>query len=194
VKALKNDLKIEDIDINYHVRLGETKLRSFRDGWRHLRFMLLYSPLFLFFIPGIFLFLIGLFSMLQLYFSTITLLGIQLYIHPMFVSAMFILVGYQLIMFSAFSRIYAVTHLKDKSKFLDKMIRYLTIERASIFGGLVVIAGILIYLVIFLKWLNTGFGDINEIKNSILSLTFIVLGVQTIAASFMMSIIGIGER
>lgn len=194
MKALKTNLKISDIDIDYHPRIGETKLRTFRDGWRHLRFMLLYSPLFLFFIPGILLFAIGLFSMLGLYFSTVTLLGIQFYVHPMFLSSMFMLVGYQLVMFAGFARLYALTHLGDKSKILDKALKYITIEKAILSGGLVVLVGVLIYLMIFIKWINVGFGDAGEIKNSILALTFVVLGVQTIFASFMMSIIGIGER
>lgn len=194
VKALKQDLKISELKINYRKRIGKTKLKSFRDGWRHLRFMLLYSPLFLFFIPGIFLFMIGLFSLLKLYFSSIVLFGIEFYVHPMFLSSMMMLIGYQLISFAGFARIYAITHLGDKSTIFDKFINYLTIERAITFGGLIVLGGLIIYILIFLKWINVGFGDSGEIKSSILALTFVVLGVQTIFFSFIMSIIGIGER
>lgn len=194
VKALKKKLKIADIDIDYHTRIGKTKMRSFRDGWRHLRFMLLYSPLFLFFIPGLLLFFVGLISILKLYFSSVTLFGIQFYVHPMFLSSMFILVGYQLVMFAGFARLYALTHLGDESKILDKALRSITLEKAIVVGGGIVLAGVILYLAIFLKWLNSGFGNAGEIKNSIIALTFVVLGVQTIFASFMMSIIGIGER
>jgi len=69
-----------------------------------------------------------------------------------------------------------------------------TIERASIVGGTIVIFGALIYLFIFFRWASLDFGTINEIKNAIVALTFTVLGIQAIASAFMMSIIGIGER
>ncbi len=194
VKSIRNKLKIAQVNINYHKRIGETKLRSFRDGWRHLRFMLLYSPLFLFFIPGLFLFLAGFLSMFMLYFFGISIKDISLSIHPMFLSSLFVISGYQLINFAAFARIYAIVHLGDESKWFDRLIKHVTIERASIVGGTIVIFGALIYLFIFFRWASLDFGTINEIKNAIVALTFTVLGIQAIASAFMMSIIGIGER
>ncbi len=194
VKSLKNNLKIAELDINYSKRIGKTKLKSFRDGWRHLRFMLLYSPLFLFFIPGLFLFLFGLLFLVTLYFTSINLFGVQLYVHPMFIFSMFILIGYQLIFFSAFSKIYAVTHLGDKSNFLDKIFKHVTLEKSLIFGSITTFVGLITLITIFVKWIGSDFNDLWEIKNSIIAMTSIVLGVQTIFSGFMLSIIGIGER
>ena len=191
VQALKNNLKIKEIPINYHKRKGNSKLRSFTDAWRHMRFMLLYSPLFLFFIPGLILFLIGLGLTAWLYFGSPQVLGIQLFYHPMFFTALLAIIGYQLIIFSVFAKTYAITHLNEKSNLFDKLYKFITIEKASIIGFIVVLVGIIIYITIFGGWISSGFSSLNQAKNSIIALTLIILGVQTIFSSFMLSILGI---
>jgi glycosyltransferase involved in cell wall biosynthesis len=194
IKAIKNHLKIKEVPIHYYPRKGETKLRRFPDGWRHLRFMLLYSPQFLFFIPGLVLFLIGLISMALLYFDLFSVLGIRLYYHPMFLSEVFIIAGYQLIIFSVFAKTYAINHLGEESPLMNKIYKYITIEKASIFGLFILFAGIFIYIKIFAEWVSTGFGNLQEIKNSIVALTLILISIQTIFSAFMLSILGIQER
>ncbi len=194
IKAIKNNLKIKEIPIKYYKRKGESKLNTFRDGWRHLRFMLLYSPLFLFFLPGLILFLIGLETMLWFYFGSPKILGVELVYHPMFLSALLIIIGYQLIIFSFFTKTYAMTHLGETGPTMDKLYKFITIEKASLFGFIIALFGAIIYLWIFFKWLNTGFGELNQIKNSIIALTLLTLGIQTIFSSFMLSILGIKER
>ncbi|MDA8611483.1 glycosyltransferase family 2 protein [Candidatus Pacebacteria bacterium] len=194
IKAVKEKLKITEVPISYSPRLGESKLRSMTDGWRHLRFILLYSPLFIFFIPGIFLFGIGLFSMAILYFGKLEFFGQQFIIHPIFISSIFMIIGFQLISFAGFAKAYAVTHLEEESHFLEKIMKYMSIEKASIIGIAGIIIGIFIYIVILTKWIDSGFGSLNEIKNSVIALTVIVLGVQTISNSFMTSILGIKEK
>lgn len=193
IKASKNNLKVKEIPINYYKRKGKSKLKSFADGWRHLRFMLLYSPLFLFFIPGLILFLAGLVSMLWLYFGA-EIFGLTLYYHPMFLSSLLLIIGYQLIIFAFFAKIYSIEHLGEENQVMKKLYKHITIEKASIFGILIVATGIIIYLAIFLKWLRTGFGALQEVKNSIVALTLIILGIQTIFSSFMLSILGIKEK
>ena len=193
IKAAKSRLKIKELPINYYKRKGFSKLKSFSDGWRHLRFMLLYSPLFLFFIPGIILFLLGLISMFLLYFDSLIIFGIQFQYHPMFLSSLLVIIGYQLIIFALFAKTYAITHLDNKPIF-NKIYKYITIEKASIFGLLLSLFGLVIYLTIFIKWLSTGFGALQEAKNSIVALTLIILGIQTIFSSFMLSILGIKEK
>ena len=192
IKAIKNNLRIKEVDINYYKRKGKSKLHSFRDGWRHLRFMLLYSPLFLFFIPGIILFFIGLISLLYMYFNQIDLFGIKLFYHPLFFSSLLIIIGYQLVIFSLFAKTYAINHLGEKP-ILNKFYKYVSIESVSIFGLSIIIAGIVIYSLIFSKWINTGFGNfgLEETKNTILAFILVIVGIQTIFSSFMLSILGI---
>lgn len=193
IKAIKNKLRLKELPINYYKRKGESKLKSFADGWRNLRFMLLHSPLFLFLIPGLILLLIGLISIIWMYLGSPQILGIKLQYHPMFLSALLIIIGYQLIIFSLFAKTYAIIHLGDGPIF-DNLYKYITIEKASMAGLSIVVIGIVIYLFIFFKWLNSGFGELQEIKNSILALTLIIIGIQTIFSSFMLSILGIQEK
>lgn len=194
IKALKNNLKIKELPIKYHKRLGESKLNTLADGWRHLRFMLLYSPLFLFFIPGLIIFLLGISSLILLYLKTPTILGTTFYVHPMFISSLLTIVGYQLIFFSIFAKTYAITHLGESNKKIEKLYNHITIEKASILGFLIIISGTLIFIKILSNWIASDFGELNQIKNSILALTLITIGIQTISSSFMLSILGIKEK
>jgi len=194
IKAIKNNLKIKEIPTNYFKRIGKSKLKPFSDAWKHIRFMLLYSPLFLFFTPGLLLLTAGILSMLWFYFGNPQIFGIKLFYHPLFLSSALAILGYQLIIFSAFAKIYSITHLGEKSEFFEKMFKYITIEKAGIAGVLVSIAGLAIYFFIFIKWFKSGFGSLDEVKNSIVALTLIVLGMQTVFSSFMLSILGIKNR
>lgn len=193
MKAIKNKLKIKEIPINYRKRKGESKLKSLSDGWRHLRFMLLYSPLFLFFIPGVLLFLSGAAFLLWMYFGSPEILGVKLYNYPMFLFSLLIIVGYQLIIFALFAKTYAVSHLGDRPTF-GGIYKHITIERASILGFLLALFGGIIYLRIFFEWLSVGIGGFQELKNSVIALLLIVIGVQTIFSSFIVSILGIKEK
>lgn len=194
IKVLREKLKVSEVAISYHPRIGESKLKSFRDGWRHLRFMLLYSPLYLFLAPGIILFSIGLVSMTAIYFTEINLAGVQLYAHPIFVFSLMMITGYQLIFFTAFAKVYAMTHFGEENKRMEVLFKYLSIDKVSIFGLLSIIIGIFLYISILMNWIESGFGSLDEIKNGTVGLTFIVLGVQTISSAFMLSIISIKEK
>lgn len=193
IKIEKENLSIKELPINYHKRQGQSKLKSLADGWRHLRFMLLYSPLFLFFLPGIFLLLSGTILFYLNYFNLLTLGDVQFEYHPLFLFSLFISSGYQLIIFSLFSKTYAITHLGDKPIF-EKLYKHITIENASVIGLVMCTLGAIIYGMLFSKWINTSFEGLNEIKNAILGLTLLTLGIQTIFSSFMLSILGIREK
>ena len=97
MKAVKNDLRIKEIPINYHRRIGKSKLSTFSDGWRHLRFMLMYAPNYLFIIPGVMLFFFGIITGFQFYFGTVELFGITFYDYPMLIGSFSIILGYQII-------------------------------------------------------------------------------------------------
>jgi glycosyltransferase involved in cell wall biosynthesis len=194
INAKKENLKITEVSIEYRVRVGESKLNSLADGWRHLRFILLYSPLVVFLLPGLFIFLSGIVLMFIFYFFEPIFFGIKFYTHPIFLFSLMIILGYQLIVFSLFSKIYAITHLGDKNKFIESIFSYITLEKIIFIGIIISIIGIYMYLSIFRNWINSGFGSLDEIKGSIVGLTIIVLGVQTFFSSFMFSILGIKNR
>ncbi len=194
IKTAKRHKKVIEIPIEYRPRIGDSKLRSFSDGWRHVRFILLYSPLILFLAPGALMFLLGTISFLGLYFGNPQIFGLQFYVHPLFVSSLLIMTGYQLILFAGFARTYAVTHLGDKDSFLEPLYRKITIEKAGFAGITLSLVGVAIYMFIFVKWVRSGFGSLDEIKNSIAALTFITIGIQTFFGAFMFSILGIKEK
>lgn len=194
IKTAKAKLKIVEIPISYKTRIGESKLETFKDGWRHLRFILLYSPIVIFLIPGLLLFLYGLISMFVLYIGNFSLFGIKLYFHPMFLSSLCMILGYELIFFTGFSRVYAMTHLGDKDLFVERIFKFLTLEKALSFGATLTIASMLVFFFIFMGWMQSDLGALDQTKNLILALTFAVIGVQTITGSFMISMLGIKEK
>lgn len=194
IKAAKNKLAVKQLPINYHCRQGNSKLNPLADGWRHLRFMLLFSPLFLFFIPGLIFFLAGGGVLAFLYFGKFSIGGIHFQYHPMFLASLLTIIGYQLIIFAFFSKTYAITHLGETSRFIDWLNRHITIEKATLLAAVIFFLGMFLFLKIFLTWVIIGFGALQEVKNSILAMTVVVLAIQTFFSSFMLSILGIKNR
>jgi glycosyltransferase involved in cell wall biosynthesis len=194
IKAAKNNCKITEIGISYNKRKGFSKLSSMSDGWRHLRFMLLYSPLYLFTIPGVFLFMFGALGISILYTTNIKLFEIILYVHPMFLFMISIIVGYQIIFFSMFSKIYSITHLGESDMRFENLLKKITLEKALAIGVLLIILGSAIFLWILIGWIKNDFSELNETKNLIIAVTSITLGIQTFFSGFMLSILGIKEK
>lgn len=194
IKALKQDFKIKELPINYYPRQGVSKLKTMTDGWRHLRFFLLYSPMALFFWPGLIMFLFGLAIFTLSAFDSLILLNIRFQYHPVFIASLLVILGYQLIFFALFAKTYAYTHLGEKGGFLSLIHKRITIEKAGIFGVLLLVIGGIIYITIFCKWIGSGYGEMQEVKRSMAALTFVVVGFQTIVSAFMLSILGIKEK
>ena len=99
------------------------------------------------------LLLTGATTIIWFYFQDPVIFGIKFFYHPMFFSSLLMISGYQLVSFSVFAKTYQITHLKEESLLMNKIYKYLTIERASIFGVIIILIGILIYFFILLKWL-----------------------------------------
>ncbi len=191
IKAFRQSLKLGELPINYHRRLGQSKLKSARDGWRHLRFMLLYSPNFLFLLPGIFMFIIGILTLALLYFKQLSIAGIVFQYHPMFIASLIVIIGYPLIIFSIFAKTYAVINLNEKDKLIEYGLKYWSLEKSLLVSSLPLLAGVLIFIIILYDWLATGLGELAATDSLIIGLTLIAIGIQTIFSSFMLSIIEI---
>lgn len=194
IKCAKQGMKIIEVPITYRARIGTSKLNSFSDGWRHLRFILLYSPPVMFLLPGAFLFLIGAISIFILYFTTSHIFDLQHYVYLMFLSSILMIVGYELILFAGFTRAYAIAHLGNTDSFLDPLYQKINIEKAGLTGILLSLLGITIYLFIFVKWIHSGFDSFDEVRNGVVTLTLLTLGVQTLLSAFMFGILGIKEK
>lgn len=191
IEAKKHNLRIKEIPIEYRMRKGKSKLRPLSDGWRHLRLMLLHAPNYLFLIPGIFFFVFGIFFMILFSFGPINIAGFPLDIHPMMLASLFSILGYQILILGIFAKTYASVHLQKPDWLVDIISKSLTIEKASTIGLLIFGIGFLINLLVVIKWIKTGFGPLSDIRSTLLASTIIVLGIQTIFSSFLLSILSI---
>lgn len=194
LEAHRKNMHITEIPISYHARSGTSKLRTFRDGWRHLRFILLYSPGFLFFIPGITIISTGAGLLLYVLIYTLDTQNLFLIFQQLIVSTTAIITGYQLVIFAVFARSYAGTHLGHETRYLSWIYKHLSIEKVGSSGMLVIIAGLVLLISNTNLLPNTKLDEIDGIKILILSLLLIVIGVQTIFSSFMLSLLGIQKK
>ncbi|MFH1606183.1 MAG: glycosyltransferase family 2 protein, partial [Nanoarchaeota archaeon] len=123
IKALKKGLKIKEVSISYNHRVGFSKMRSIRDGWKHLRFMLLFSPMYLFFIPSLFM-LFG---------------GIVPFFKSNFLRLVLIVCGYQVFMLGLFAKTYAITKLEEKNRLVESVINNISIEKGIFISVLILL-------------------------------------------------------
>ena len=192
IKAIKEDLKIAEVPIDYYPRKGESKLHSFRDAWRHIRFMLLYSPNYLFMIPGTLLFLLGLLCTFLLLPGPIKIGGHPYDVHVMTVTSIVTLLGYQIIHIGIYAKSYAFAiGLEKKDRFIEGLNHLFSLEKGLIVGIILFLFGFFLDARIAYLWIRSGFGPLNQIRPAILALIFMVLGVQTIFSTFFLSILGI---
>lgn len=195
IKALKLKLKIKEIPITYHPRQGESKLNSFRDGWRHLRFMLLYSPTYLFLIPGIVMFFPGLIILLVLLPGPLILDKLFFDIHYMVLGSLLAILGFQTINLGLYAKAYALTeHFEENDRTIEWFLRYFNLERGLIIGVLVTLSGLAINGYILIRWIGGNFGPLSEVRPGLVALTFMVIGIQVIFSSFFLSILGIKKK
>jgi len=200
IKATLERMKIAEVPttLSPDGRSRPPHLRPFRDGWRHLRFMLLYSPNWLFLFPGLALMLVGLAGTALLEQDSIQLSHARLGLDTLIYLAFMSVVGYQSVLFAALSRIYAVQeHLYPASPGFRHIFRYINLERGLIVGALIALAGLGAAVYAFLMWRSAGFGDLNiehVARIVIPSSMAITLGFETVLFSFFLSTLGINIR
>ena len=173
-------------------------LRTWRDGWRHLRFLLLYSPRWLFLYPGIALMIIGAVLGAWLLPAARTVGGVTFDVHTLLYAAAFMLLGFQAIAFACFTKIFAISEgLLPPDPQLDKMFRYVTLESGLVVGGALSILGLVISTHAVRLWGAQHFGPLDisrTLRFVILAVLCLTLGVQTIFSSFFLSILGLRHR
>lgn len=190
ISAVKNRLKIYEVPISYNKRKGKSKLKSFSDGWRHLRFILMYSPTYLFLVPGLFLFLIGLAGITVLRQGPLSVSGFNIDIHFMLLGSLLTLLGYHIVSIGLYARTYVITIGFEKhDKLIDFIAKYISLERGMVIGLAVFLIGFFISLKILINWIHGNFSSMNEIRNIIFSMTILIVGVQTIFSSFFLSML-----
>jgi glycosyltransferase involved in cell wall biosynthesis len=168
-------------------------LRRWRDGWRHLRFLLLFSPRWLFLYPGLALLALGAALMSTLYFTPLRVLGAGLDIHSMLYAAAAALLGLQLCLFALFARVSAQNAgLLPRQASLDRLLNVLTLERVLLIGLSVAIAGLAWSAMAFWQWRETGFGPLDPrvvMRDTIPATALMVGGTELMLASFLLSVL-----
>jgi hypothetical protein len=178
-------------------RPGKPHLRSFRDGWRHLKMMFMLSPTYLFLVPGGLLFLIGTALMVATARGPLVLSGVLFDYHWMILGSLCMVLGFNIVSIGFFARIFALTEgFETSDAMLTRLFRSLNLERGLIFGTVVALLGLAIDIKILVEWIHKGFsfGGEVRIRPALVAGTLIVLGVQTVFASFFYSILGTERR
>ena len=173
-------------------------LRTWRDGWRHLRFLLLYSPRWLFLYPGLALMVVGTLLGIWLLPSPRVIGRVTLDVHTMVYAAAFVLLGFQAVAFAVFTKVFAISEdLLPPDPKLDRLFRYITLEVGLAIGALLASAGLTISLYAVGAWGSRHFGPLDyshTMRLVIPAALLLTLGAQTIFASFFMSVLGLRRR
>ena len=188
-KAYRRHLTVDEIPIEYFPRTGESKLNPVADAWRHVRFMLLYSPSWLYFVPGIVLLLLGIAGMLVLATGPVDVFGRTWQIHTMLAFVALTLMGAQVIQLGVFARTYALVHYAEHDRLLERLRRRIHLEHGLLFGLALTLAGAGVLVTVLVRWARAGFGPLGDEYPTALGVTLIGLGVQTIFGSFFISLL-----
>jgi glycosyltransferase involved in cell wall biosynthesis len=190
VRAAKENLDIREIQIEYHPRGGESKLSSFRDGWRHVRFLLLHSPNHLFILPGALMSALGgLVSLTVL--AHIDLLGRQWDLHTLIGGSLLLIVGAQLVGLGLCAHAYATYFMGERDRWFDRARERLRLEHGLMLGSAVALVGVAASAAILIDWIGHGFGNLSQEQTAIFAATLLVLGIQIVFTSFLLSILGL---
>lgn len=200
VKATLLKLQVAEVPttLSQDGRTRASHLRTWRDGWRHLRFLLLYSPRWLFLYPGLALMLVGTLLGLWLLPAPRTVGDVTFDVHTMVYAAAFVLLGFQAVAFAVFTKIFAISEgLLPPDPALDKLFRYITLEVGLVLGALLMTAGFGTSLYSVRDWGAQHFGALNyshTMRVVIPAALLLVLGAQTVLASFFLSVLGLRRR
>ena len=200
VKATLMGLRVSEVPTTLRPdgRSRPPHLRSWRDGWRHLRFLLLYSPRYLFLLPGIVLGALGAAALAWLLPGPRVVAGLGFDVHTMLFAAGAVLLGAQSVLFGVFTKTFAVQEgLLPPDARVDRLYRYVTLETGLVVSAVVLLTGIVLAVLSVTRWSETGYGamDVGRTMRLVIPATLlIVLGAQGVLASFFLSVLGMKRR
>jgi glycosyltransferase involved in cell wall biosynthesis len=190
IRASKENLRIAEFPIEYHPRGGESKLSSFRDGWRHLRFLLVHSPNHLFIVPGSVL--AGLGALIILIVETgVNLFGRAWGVHAIIGAALLMIVGTQVLALGLCAHAYGTYFMGEKDPWFDRMRTRFRLEHGLLLGGAIMLVGVVLGAVILVSWISHGFGSLSYERLAVIAASVLIVGIQIFFSSFLLSILGL---
>lgn len=167
IEAARKNLRIKEVPIAYYPRQTPSKLHSWGDGWRHLRFMMLYNPTPFFYIPGFLLFTLGAFMTLTLAMrGNVETTGL----HSFILGSMLAIIGTQMVTTGSYMKIYGILNNKIEKKGLTaKLLDYHSLEFGLLTGILLFIGGMTLGSDVVLKWISSGYGSLSEVGEAVIS-------------------------
>ncbi len=193
IRASKENLRIAEFPIEYHPRGGESKLSSFRDGWRHLRFLLVHSPNYLFIFPGAVL--AGLGTLIILVVETgLNLFGRGWGVHAIIGGALLMIIGTQVLALGLCAHAYGTYFMGERDPWFDRMRARFRLEHGLLLGGAFMLVGVALGGVIVVSWIAHGFGSLSYERLAVVAASVLIVGIQIFFSSFLLSILGLRRR
>lgn len=183
IEAASRGLRIAEVPITYYPRQGDSKLNSFTDGWRHLRFMMLYRPGPFLLIPGLIALIFGLMLAMAVYLEG----GSRM--HSLILGGLLLIIGYQMLLAGLHFRAFGATWGLSRSNGMKKLISYHSLEKELIAGLALLATGIIIGLGVLLKWRGSGFGSLDAAQSAMIAMILSILGIQTIFSGMFISLL-----
>jgi glycosyltransferase involved in cell wall biosynthesis len=193
IRASKENLRIAEFPIQYHPRGGESKLSSFRDGWRHLRFLLVHSPNHLFIVPGALLAGFGALIVI-LVGAGLNFFGRAWGLHALIGGALLMIVGTQVLALGLCAHAYGTYFMGERDPWFDRMRARFRLEHGLLLGGAFVLIGVVMGGIIVGTWISHGFGSLADERLAVVAASVVIVGIQIFFSSFLLSILGLRRR
>lgn len=195
VNALRESLRIKEVPISYRPRIGVSKLSGFRDAWRHIRFMLIYAPSYLYQLPGLLLMAFGGAIVALLARGPFEAFGRAWDLHVLLFGALALILGYNVVLFDVLAKTFSMgAGLAKPDRWLRTLTSGFSLERGLIVGALLALAGIAVEAAVIREWVRVGYGELREVRAVVIGMTAMVLGAQTVFASFLINLMLIRRR
>jgi glycosyltransferase involved in cell wall biosynthesis len=193
IRASKEKLRIAEFPIEYHPRGGESKLSSFRDGWRHLRFLLVHSPNHLFIFPGAVLAGLGA-LIVVLVGAGLDFFGRAWGVHALIGGALLMIVGTQVLALGLCAHAYGTYFMGEQDPWFDRMRARFRLEHGLLLGSVFMLIGVVMGGIILATWISHGFGSLADEHLAVIAAALLIVGIQIFFSSFLLSILGLRRR
>jgi hypothetical protein len=186
IEAAKCGLRIKEVPITYYSRRAPSKLNSFKDGWRHVRFMMLYRPVPFLYLPGAFVFILGFLIIFSLLFTESAAYNRS---HSFILGSMLLIIGGQTLATGGYMKTYGLIHgMYQVDKKSKKLLSYHSLEKELFVGSIILGLGLILGLKVAYTWIISGFGSLKEVESAVISMVLAAIGLQLIFSAIFISV------